>query len=310
MVSGYLITSILLKARGTNNFFKNFYFRRFLRIVPLYYLILTVNFFLIPLINLPQLDKLKLAPAWPYWTFLSNFYIASQGKFENGLIDLSWSLSVEEQFYIFWSLCVFFLDSRLLKKMAITIIVLCPLLRFLLLSQFNVNYVAIHVMSFTRMDTLMMGSILALIFKERIPETKFFITTMVFSIFGLLAINLLPINLKIAGTYSFMAAIYGSLVGITILSNSKPNLWLSILEQKYLALIGVYSYGIYLFHNPIQKALRVPFTHFFQQYEIPTNTLQLIFYVIVIFISAIIAGISFHLYETPWLKLKNRFNKQ
>lgn len=305
VVSGFLITNILLQAKGKADFFKNFYIRRILRIVPLYYLILSLNFFIIPLINLPHLDKLKHAPAWPYWTFLSNFYLAAQGRFENGLIDLSWSLSVEEQFYIFWSLAVFCFSGKQLKRIVLTILCLSPVLRYILLSQFQVNHVAIHVMSFTRMDTIMMGCLLALNYKEDILNHKSMSILLIVGILGLALLHWLPLNLRVAGTYTVVGFIYLALVGITILGNQKI---LALLELKFIARIGLYSYGIYLFHNPIQKALRIPFQQIIEKSDINPMIFQIIFYLVVILISCIISGVSYHLYESQWLKLKNRFN--
>lgn len=304
IVSGFLITNILLNAKGEKHFFKNFYLRRILRIVPLYYFILSLNFFIIPLINHPSLDKLKNAAAWPYWLFLSNYYIAAKGKFENGLIDLSWSLSVEEQFYIFWSTAVYLLGRKQLKKLSLAILIFCPILRFILLHQ-GVNNVAIHVMSITRMDTLMMGALLALILKDSIIRSRMYLLTLITSLGSFILLTNSSMTYTTIANYTLIGIAYASVLGLALNGHS---LILKVLEYKPFALIGLYSYGIYLFHNPIQKALREPISNFLQKYSFEPIWGQLLFYFIVLIISVALSSLSFNFYESKWLKLKTRFN--
>lgn len=310
IVSGFLITNILLNAKGKKAFFKFFYLRRILRIVPLYYALLLVAFYVVPQLNFPGIEKFKNTLEWPYWLFLSNFYIASKGQFNNGLVDLSWSLSVEEQFYIFWSICVYFFDVKKLQKLAIAIIILCPLLRLFMTVQ-GVNYVAIHVMSFTRMDTLMFGSLMALYPRFRSISSEFFYGTFFISLLLVISSFYFPAPFKIAFLYTFQGLLFASIVGLIIKINFESkskfeSILLSILEWKYLALIGIYSYGIYLFHNPIQKGLRGVFVYFFQESKWNIYSQQFLFYGLVTIVSCVFASLSYHLYETQWLKLKEK----
>jgi peptidoglycan/LPS O-acetylase OafA/YrhL len=310
IISGYLITNILINLKGKSSFFKKFYARRFLRIVPLYFLVLAFAFFIVPNINLAQLDKLKNTTAWPYWTFLSNYYIASIGRFQNGLVDLSWSLSVEEQFYVFWSLCVFFFSNKTLKQIALGILFVSPILRFILIDQ-GVNLVAIHVMSITRMDTLMMGSLLALTLKERVVNPRFYLCGFLSSLIILIGLFQLPIPYLVSSYYTVLGVLFSCLVGYVIGQNksatSEEGYILKFLEFKPLALVGLYSYGIYLFHNPIQKALRVVVSHFNISQSLTPINMQLAFYFMVMAIAFILASISYHFYEAKWLKLKSKF---
>src|SRR5262245_16358318 len=108
VLSGFLITEILLKTRTTTNYFKNFYTRRVLRIFPLYYLCLILVIVIFPLIkNFPyDLSFYRENQVW-FWFYLQNWMlIFKQWNDSAILLNHFWSLAVEEQFYIVWPLLV------------------------------------------------------------------------------------------------------------------------------------------------------------------------------------------------------------
>jgi peptidoglycan/LPS O-acetylase OafA/YrhL len=309
IISGFLITKILLFSKGNSNYFKNFYFRRLLRIVPLYFAVLLVATILLPHLDIPYLKKFDEVIFWPYWLFLSNYYIAYLGNFQHGLIDLSWSLCVEEQFYLFWSVCVYFLSLKNLKKLAGVIIVLSPLIR-LGLYFIEVRFVAVHVMSITRMDTLMFGCLLALMLEERKFKNVNYISAFIASIIGLKLLYFLPFILKSALSYTFFALIYTSLVGFVVNSNeSKEKISktaLKLLEFKPVYLIGLYSYGIYLLHNPLQKIFQLLIGKKIIEL-FPPQLGQLLFFILVVLAVFPLAAFSYHFYESWWFKFKDRY---
>ena len=111
--SGLLITGILVDSKGGAGYFWNFYAHRTLRIFPLYYAVVFLSLVVIP--NLPPglVPSGKLAnfgridgdELW-YWLYLSNFSIARAGEWRHGILGISWSLAIEEQFYLEWPLVV------------------------------------------------------------------------------------------------------------------------------------------------------------------------------------------------------------
>ena len=124
VLSGFLITGILADTRGHRSFFKSFYARRVLRIFPLYYAICLFSFVVLPNLGpllagavgegTAQTIQTKLdrfgtvgADQWYYWTYLSNFVAAKVNAWRHGILDVSWSLAIEEQFYLVWPLLVF-----------------------------------------------------------------------------------------------------------------------------------------------------------------------------------------------------------
>ena len=136
VLSGFLITGILLDSKRGAGYFRNFYARRVLRIFPLYYAVLLVTLVILPLIvpyDTPALKRLLEGQGW-LWLYSTNIsvavehgnWIASADWLRMGAL---WSLAVEEHFYLVWPLLVFFLSRRALLRTSIAMIVLVPILR-------------------------------------------------------------------------------------------------------------------------------------------------------------------------------------
>jgi len=135
VLSGFLITGILVDARGSNTYFRAFYARRALRILPAYYGFLFAIFVLLPLLNLGAGDNYMLArqhQGW-YWLHLTNLMIAigeipGRGPYPNTLF---WSLAVEEQFYFIWPAIVALCSTRTLRRVCIAGVIGCAVLRII-----------------------------------------------------------------------------------------------------------------------------------------------------------------------------------
>ena len=109
VLSGFLITDLLLVTQKNKNFFRNFYIRRFLRIFPLYYLVLTVFLVLSPYFfsqqNLNEYTYYNQNQFW-FWAQLQNWLFVTKGLGNSPYLSHLWSLAIEEQFYLFWPLLV------------------------------------------------------------------------------------------------------------------------------------------------------------------------------------------------------------
>jgi peptidoglycan/LPS O-acetylase OafA/YrhL len=114
ILSGFLITGILYDSRAERGYFRSFYMRRVLRIFPLYYAVLAVVFFVVPLI--PALQGTELSRLrehqWWAWLYGVNIYLSIQGGWVLSYIEHFWSLAVEEHFYFVWPLVVWLLADR------------------------------------------------------------------------------------------------------------------------------------------------------------------------------------------------------
>src|SRR4051794_24796932 len=175
VISGFLITGILLDARGTPNYFRNFYARRVLRIFPLYYGILAVTLLSMLAVRLATaphgdagLRQLWAAQPW-LWTFTVNFWMPLQptwNRWAEIVIPL-WSLSVEEQFYLVWPLVVWRSSDRALIRTCLAVMVGVLFLR-LVLTAIRVDWFALYTMTPTRADALAAGALVAVLL--RLPD--------------------------------------------------------------------------------------------------------------------------------------------
>lgn len=313
VLSGFLITGILYGSKSGKNYFRNFYARRTLRIFPLYLLVVSVSVFLLPGVthHFPALGDKQ----WWYWTYMSNFLVVQEG-FRHLVLGPTWSLAIEEQFYIVWPFLVYFLSRKTVMRLCLLMIVAaCGIRWWLLFSGENViNHV--YVATYTRMDALAVGALLALAargpdgirglfpwiwvpFLLCLPAAFHFLIEGHFN-------KKLPEMIKYG--YSLAAVLFGSSLVIAL---SRPEFGLVhwLLTRKTLLFYGKYSYAIYLFNRPLVDLLE---EHWFAPNHLPrlygsSIPGQVAFTLAVLAISTFMAVISWHAFEKHFLKLKGFF---
>jgi peptidoglycan/LPS O-acetylase OafA/YrhL len=133
VLSGFLITRILLSEKNKPAYFRNFYARRTLRIFPLYYGVLALQFWvLLPIFPTPRILADAHYQGW-LWAYGYNILTAVKGHFVFSSdwmwLGHFWSLAVEEQFYVVWPFIVLALGRETLLKLCIGIVALTPILR-------------------------------------------------------------------------------------------------------------------------------------------------------------------------------------
>src|SRR4051812_20319548 len=103
VLSGFLITGILIDTRESAGYFKNFYGKRCLRIWPLYFVVIVFMFVIVPWLRPSEAHTVfdKSSPWWAYPLFLQNVFVASPTS-AAGALAVTWSLAIEEQFYFVW----------------------------------------------------------------------------------------------------------------------------------------------------------------------------------------------------------------
>jgi peptidoglycan/LPS O-acetylase OafA/YrhL len=160
VLSGFLITGILLRERGVKASFHpagHFYARRFLRILPLYVMVLTVA-------SAINVEGIRERLPW-HAACLTNVYYALHGTFI-GPEGAFWSLSVEEQFYLCWPWLMFFLPWEKLPYFIVAVILVGPIFRLgAILAGWN--SVAVTTLTFACLDALGLGALLALVSDKR-----------------------------------------------------------------------------------------------------------------------------------------------
>jgi peptidoglycan/LPS O-acetylase OafA/YrhL len=292
VISGLLITTLLIKEKVSKGSvsLRNFYIRRFLRILPVAYLFLFVLFVFNLVFNLNLAAEHFLRPLFFVENFGDHIHYELSGHF--------WSLSVEEQFYLMFP----FLISRNLKAFVLTgfgLILLTPIISFSYYHYFNHStlfFILYHCFC-QGMTSILIGSLSA-IFLIKYP--------------GKFSFNFKPIELVqlilLAGSVFFyvvklpaeagliLMAVCIDLLIISTIMNRTGMLY-KFLNLKFIAFIGVLSYSLYIWQNLF--AFDQPWRNAFSDgASIPLNMLFL----------CIISWLSYNYYEKYFLRLKDRFS--
>jgi len=316
VLSGFLITGILLEALHRPHYFRNFYARRVLRIFPLYYAVLSFAFFVLPRIapwSAVKYARVNSEAIW-YWLHLSNFSIARRGAFIHGIVDVSWSLAIEEQFYLLWPAIVWCVSPRRLRSLCLGLIAVSFASRTLL-TTLHVSPVAVHTLTFCRFDGLAIGALTALMVRGRSPPAiRSLMVRGLLATCALSAVFLMPLDApvvqaaKASSGYLIVSALAGCAI-LAILGTPKA-LLIRPLEWRSLRVFGRYSYALYLFHYPISAAIRDLVLKPSRMPLVLGSSLPLqgFFCLVAGSLSLGASVLSWHLYEKRFLSLKRFFD--
>ena len=155
VLSGFLITGILLRSKGAPGYFRNFYARRALRIFPLYYLVVGLLLFGL---GRPATSGAEKASYLLYYQNV-RYALVGEGSFDAARL-VTWSLAIEEQFYLVWPTVVWLCSRRALVGVCIAVVVGAIALRLWLLAG---GLHTTHFLTPCRLDTLAVGALLALL---------------------------------------------------------------------------------------------------------------------------------------------------
>jgi peptidoglycan/LPS O-acetylase OafA/YrhL len=252
ILSGFLLGGILIKNKNSKNFFKAFYMRRICRIIPLYLLLLLIVFIICSL----EIGKgtgwwfNEELPFWVYFTFLQNIFMGIKDMVGNDWLGPTWSLAVEEQFYLLISVLIYFSPKKALIYILIIGIICAPIFRFNAPTAY-----ALSTFTYCRFDSLFGGILVALLhqnnqfiqfFKKHF--SKFYFLAFLFIIITLMfAIGKWHMELFIVNTWFSM--IY-MLILLIVISDAN-NIFSKLTRISFLIKLGIYSYSIYLFHEII-----------------------------------------------------------
>jgi peptidoglycan/LPS O-acetylase OafA/YrhL len=256
VLSGFLITRILINSKPARNYFRNFYVRRFLRIMPPYYLLLVLLVMLSPMLGLGPFKN-----SWIHFAYLSNLnYALGVPAFLP--VSHSWSLAVEEQYYLFFPLVVWIASVRSLKRILWGAVLLCPLIR-LVVMLLEVKGGA-YFLTICRLDALAMGGLIAIYLMQGDQKLSSGLAgDKAWKAFLAAALTVMAIWLGKGLDFRLPAF---SVVGLTIVDGAcalfllaillRPqSLTSRILASRPMVAIGKVSYGVYLYHLPVYFVL-------------------------------------------------------
>jgi peptidoglycan/LPS O-acetylase OafA/YrhL len=312
-LSGFLITGILLATRTDRHYLTTFYARRAIRIFPIYYT--TLIFVLLFVTLLPSFsDRVPPKSQWPlYFVFATNWIPVFSGVWPPNVIGHFWSLAVEEQYYLVWPFVILLLARRTVATVAVSLAFAALVARCIVVIGHGPS-VAVDLSTFTRCDSLALGSLGAIYYAKRRNEAGLKlgqIATLSIGLFIVILISLRTESIKIefwqTAGFSLLAIGFGALVTHLAFTDGKATLSQRILQAKSMRTIGRYSYGMYVYHVPVLGLCEVLLLHRLPP-ELQRNVAFDIVYIL--FLAAFtfaVASLSYEIFERKVLVLKNRF---
>lgn len=323
VLSGFLITSRLLPYIENKKSIQKFYWNRFLRIVPLYFIFLII--FFICWFTLVSKETLAANPFysmhwWEFFIFIQNWvFIYDSTPTARHLLHL-WSVATEEQFYLLFPFFILLIKQRKrLLEASISAMLLVAICRciFFYISKNTVEYATVYFNTFFRIDSFAGGVILFLLLEKNISPLKpgKINNNLPGMIMLLMLIPILIYRSPDKHTeffstigYTFIALIYTYFLFITLLKKNK--IVNALTSSDFLRYTGKISYGIYIFHYPLFQIGFVFFNKVFKQLHLTVNPSAVEFTnaIICIPLTFVISHLSFKYFESRFLKLKARMN--
>lgn len=321
VLSGFLITFLLLKEKelyGRINI-PHFYLRRVLRIWPVYFFVVFLCLFVFPLFAsaVPAAFPLdfstnRLNP-WLYAGFLGNFDYLRHG-ISNVLIGVLWSVSVEEQFYLFWPLIIAFIPGKYLLPVFISIIAGSIAFRFFCSNGGNVMILKYH--SFSCVSDLATGAVLAWLctkqsFTRRIKRMPRWLIILPYVLF----FSILPfrsLTWKLGVHYvlaaSVLPVIFSMLFAFFILEqNYADRSFYKLGRFRFISSLGRYTYGMYCYHMLVFFLVLYCFYISGADISHPGKYVFIPEVILSLCCTILFSQFSYRYIESGFLKLKTRF---
>ncbi|HEV8270931.1 MAG TPA: acyltransferase [Chitinophagaceae bacterium] len=303
VLSGFLITKVLLHSSTKKNFFSFFYMRRALRIFPIYFLFIIIFFAAVFLISKPHHFVFLKENFFYYFIYLQNFLFVFKGLEPEKYLNHLWSLAMEEQFYFLWPLAIYYIrDLKRLKKILWFIICFAFVFRVIVWYFWGERFEVYHCNTFARIDTIAFGCLLGCGFsyKDISKKLRVLLISVCISIFifGFLYFKDPFITNPVFCTLGYSAFSFLSILFLEyFISEEKKFRFLK--TNRLVNYLGQISYGMYLIHIPILLFL-LPRT------GLPETMTSLL----CILLTFILASLSYWFYEIKFLNMKKKFPVQ
>ena len=323
VLSGFLITYLLFveKAEKKSIKIKAFYARRIFRIWPLYYFVFILGFLILPQFDWFHVGPQQGALADPFWVnfwcyllILPNLALAIFGHSGEGAvpnIGQSWSIGVEEQFYIVWPWIIKKAKKPLQTILIVTGALLLLKVLVLVAIQFSTSNGLMILKNFlvmSKIECMTIGGIGAYVLHARQERVMKFIFQPWVQIFALISIPVLLFcthRLFQNGVH----IIYAVSFLVIILNVSCNENSLLKLENKVLNFLGRISFGVYMYHIIVIVFLLNMVKHYSNEKDILDGWNGLIFYLVAIALTVLISHLSFTYFESYFIRLKKKFTR-
>lgn len=323
VLSGFLITRRLLEQeRGPlPSYLGHFYWRRFLRIFPLYYgyLLAITGVYLIW--GEPRL----LRDIWPgLYSYTYNFTRLSPRDTGSWFFVHFWSLAIEEQFYLVWPLVVYTCMGSRLRKIAVGLLVAGPIVRWAtaaILARSGADPgqagLAVYVVTPSYIDAFGWGAVVAVFDSTKVPRPGWLLLAGFAAVLGLGLVNQMSLaaqglrlppstlgfpehaihNFQHVWGYTAIAVV----ASLAIVTALRAGGFSRFFGSRPLAYVGRMSYGVYVFHLPVLRLFR----HF-----LPRNVVSwrgLAVFCVCLAVTLVVSDLSYRFFESRFLGYKDRF---
>lgn len=305
VLSGFLIAGILMDNRDSSNYFRVFYARRICRIFPLYFLLLGLFAILVVCgaSDNPRFAWLFHNPfsMWTYATFTQNIPMGLYRSTGANWLGITWSLAVEEQFYLFIPILIRIFSRRAFVVITVALIFLAPILRGVRNDSF---------LPLWRGDSLLTGAILAVFVRSPsfMNWAKFNTTYLYSAFFGLLGgAALLTFKPGVFGiaNHTWLALLFATVILIAL---AGPQTILArALRNRVLVWFGTISYGLYMYHQAISGLVHGTWGS--GEPSLGTSN-GAVLTAVAFVLSLVVAAISYHFFEKPILRFGQIVNYQ
>lgn len=322
VLSGFLITGILLDTQKSTNYFSGFYARRTLRIFPLYYGALALAFIVLPAFGIVSsgVEKDWNQQIW-LWTYLVN-WVEPVGIGSHTFPHF-WSLAVEEQFYLLWPLLLALPIYRASVAACIRLCVMVAVISLAARFIFAWNGDGrdeIYLLTICRIDALVIGAAFAALM--RMPElpngwrrimakpTQSLIAGFSVAIVGVLVTHGFSFENFLGETIGF--TLLALAFGLVIMAAACADLRsidgvFQLLRLAPLRSLGKYSYAMYVFHKPLHDLLGRPLLVKLRVDMAHSLLAELLYIAGSVVVLHALALLSYHLFEKHFLNLKRFF---
>ncbi len=303
VLSGFLIGGVLLQHRTDSNYFSVFYTRRALRILPLYFGLLALFFTLgrTSLLGASPIFANSEIPSWNYWLLIQNFPMAASGQWGAAPLSITWSVALEEQFYLFLPLLIWIVPPR------------AHLAAFILMAATGPIFRAVAPLAYSpflmpgAIEALFAGTILAWAFSRRqalFRDWRGRVAALALLIVGGAGMALMLMHVRLGVFQVTLITMFWSGFLWLVLSALGTG-WTALLRGRFLCAVGAISYGVYLFHQLIYNLFFIAFTGGPPRHEVGAQGLLI---ASVSFVGVLlVAGFSYWAMESRLIAIGRKF---